>query len=78
MSEIVELAKAETFLKLGPGMWIELSGEAAAVWVACGACGVRGSLEDHSISDDGTISPSLVCPAECGWHVFARLAGWTS
>lgn len=72
-----ELVKVETFLALGPGTWVELKGDAAAVWVACAECGVRGSLEDHRIAPDGTITPSLVCPVECGWHVFARLVGWT-
>lgn len=77
MSAVVELAKAANFASLTPGTWVELTGEAAAVWVACAECGVRGSLEDHTIAPDGTVSPSLVCPGECGWHVFGRLIGWT-
>lgn len=80
MGEVVELAKVETFLALGPGTWAEIAVDAegeGVVWVACGECGVRGSLEDHTIGPDGTVRPSLVCPAECGWHIFAKLVGWT-
>ena len=28
-----------------------------------------------AVDDDGNVSPSLVCPVECGWHVFAVLKG---
>lgn len=75
--EIVELAKADNFLRLAPGTWLKTGGEGASVWVACGGCGARGMLSDHAIADDGTVSPSLVCPVECGWHVSGRLVGWT-
>ncbi len=31
----------------------------------------------HQIGPDGSVSPSIVCPyPPCGWHVFAKLAGW--
>jgi hypothetical protein len=47
------------------------------VAVACG----RGHLAFldplHQIANDGTIAPSLGCPADdCDWHVFGRLEGW--
>lgn len=33
----------------------------------------------HSISADGTLSPSWVCPFKgCTWHVFAQLVGWNA
>lgn len=36
-----------------------------------------GSLRNHSIAADGTVTPSVVChDPECGWHVWARLDGW--
>lgn len=39
------------------------------------ACRLSGKV--HSIAPDGTLSPSLVCPAEgCGFHDHVRLAGW--
>jgi hypothetical protein len=44
--------------------------------VCCGNCGRAMSVKNHSISASGVLSPSLVCPHGCGWHVFARLAGW--
>lgn len=46
--------------------------------VACGGCGRAMSVRKHTISADGSLSPSLVCPHGCGWHVFVRLVGWQS
>lgn len=32
----------------------------------------------HRVADDGTVSPSYVCPVVgCGFHEFVRLVGWT-
>lgn len=37
----------------------------------------RISKTVHSIADDGTLSPSYVCPIEgCGFHAFVRFDGW--
>jgi hypothetical protein len=36
-----------------------------------------GSLDDHEIADDGTVSPSVVCPhVGCGFHDNIKLADW--
>jgi hypothetical protein len=36
-----------------------------------------GSLDDHEISSDGTVSPSVVCQkAGCNFHEFIMLKGW--
>lgn len=38
-----------------------------------------GTLSDHDIAEDGSVSPSVVCPYEnCGFHEFIRLEGWQS
>lgn len=45
----------------------------------CPQCGKEMSLSliVHTISAEGTIIPSLVCPhAPCTWHVWARLDPW--
>lgn len=35
------------------------------------------TLLDHTIADDGTVSPSVVCPyMGCIFHEFAKLEGW--
>lgn len=47
----------------------------ALVILRCGECGKTSTLR-HSIADDGTVSPSLVCPHGCGWHVWGCLEGW--
>lgn len=74
--DVVRIPKAANFASLTPGTWVKLTGPDGAVWVACGECGVRGSLEDHTIAPDGVVRPSLVCPVNCGWHVNGWLAGW--
>lgn len=39
------------------------------------ADGTRG----HDIAEDGTVTPSVVCPhAPCTWHVFVRLGDWAT
>lgn len=41
--------------------------------------GHPGSLFDHSISEDGTVTPSVVCPEDgCTFHEHIRLVGWIS
>lgn len=46
----------------------------ATVW--CPACGLRIGIT-HEISDDGTLSPSLVCPHDgCDFHEWVQLTGW--
>lgn len=50
------------------------SGDKAIVW--CPKCDLRAGL-DHDISDDGTVTPSLVCPHDgCDFHEWVQLAGW--
>lgn len=46
--------------------------------VICCPAGHLGSLVSHTIADDGTLNPSLVCGREgCGFHEWGRLEGWT-
>jgi hypothetical protein len=42
----------------------------------CGGCDRLMCLPNHTISDEGRISPSVVCPHGCGWHVFLLLKDW--
>lgn len=47
----------------------------------CSECEKPMSLANHKIADDGTVTPSVVCPQEnvecprCGFHEFVRLNG---
>jgi hypothetical protein len=44
----------------------------------CGGCGKHaGHLGDHTISENGEVNPSLLCPL-CEWHVWGILEGWGS
>jgi len=45
------------------------------LWIRCGGCGITASL-DHDVAPTGEVSPSLVCPEGCGWHVWATLEGF--
>jgi len=48
---------------------------------SCPRCGARGGLghgTNHTIADDGSVSPSVVCDdAACGYHDFIKLDGWS-
>lgn len=36
------------------------------------------ALEKHAIAEDGTVTPSVVCPIEgCGFHEWVKLEGWS-
>jgi predicted RNA-binding Zn-ribbon protein involved in translation (DUF1610 family) len=62
-----------------PGTWKGLlTPEGRKASFTCPKCGQLGSLADHNIAPDGTVSPSVVCPtAGCDFHEFIRLEGWT-
>ena len=52
----------------------------------CPKCGNAAALDGHTIAEDGTVSPSVVCPFKvktkenleepCGFHDHVRLSGW--
>ncbi|HYE72624.1 MAG TPA: hypothetical protein VEF04_04800 [Blastocatellia bacterium] len=44
----------------------------------CPTCGkqVAISAKTHSIADDGTVTPSMICPHDCSFHEYIRLAEW--
>jgi len=61
-----------------PGTWkgLKLQGGQRSATVTCPVCGQTCTLIDHQIDPDGTVSPSLVCPYDCGFHEFIKLEGW--
>jgi DNA-directed RNA polymerase subunit RPC12/RpoP len=46
--------------------------------MTCPTCGHMFSLLNHSIAADGSVTPSVVCPWSCGFHVFVRLNEWSA
>lgn len=66
--------------------WVHGPTQARGAVVICPQCTHGMSLggespfgSRHTIAEDGTVSPSLVCPHEgCSWHVFVRLIGWST
>ena len=74
MTSLIDIRKAESYEAFTPGTWFRQAG--VAPMICCGFCGTRTSLAEHTIAADGTVQPSLVCPTDCGWQVFARLVGW--
>lgn len=65
--------------RLGPGSWRDMFAERRMAIVACPKCGQTYSLRGHTIADDGTVSPSLVCPAKaCDFHEHVRLMDWAA
>lgn len=65
----VDLARAPSWTGVvGP------SGRTAHV--KCGK-GHIASLAEHTIAEDGTVTPSVVCPwGGCDYHEFIQLIGW--
>lgn len=61
-----------------PAEWrptIEVGGKRSAS-IICPLCTQRSYL-DHDIAADGTVTPSIVCPAEgCTFHVMGKLLDW--
>ncbi len=54
----------------------QISGGRRQVITRC-ANGHIGSLDDHTIADDGTVSPSVVCQRQgCNFHEFIKLEDW--
>ena len=41
---------------------------------ACPDCDVVAKLSDHTIAENGEVSPSVVC--DCGFHRFITLQDW--
>lgn len=62
---------------MAPGMYRlrHVHGGQPQIIVSCGYCGAEGILH-HQVSKDGTVSPAITCPRECGWHVWATLDRW--
>lgn len=41
-------------------------------------CGKCMGLDNHTVSDDGTVNPSLHHDEpDCGWHVWGKLLDWS-
>jgi hypothetical protein len=65
----------------GKGEWSpSLDRGRRSALIGCPSCGCFGSLGNHQIAADGTVSPSLVCPWEpengCKFHDNGKLVGW--
>lgn len=63
-----------------PGTWKGLkTRQGRKASFVCPECGQLGALVDHDIGDDGTVTPSVVCPhLGCAFHEFIKLDGWNS
>lgn len=52
------------------GKYIQMGG--GEVMICCPGCGKSAYL-DHEISEGGKVSPSVVCPDNCGFHEYVEL-----
>ena len=47
------------------------------VIIGCPGCGRRGDLDDHTVDENGIVSPSVVCPHKgCTFHDYVALKDW--
>lgn len=65
----------------GKGRWKRLISDGkVTACITCPKCGNFGSLAEHAIAADGTVTPSLVCPwvaeTKCDFHDMGTLVGW--
>jgi hypothetical protein len=45
----------------------------------CPSCGLMGVLTEHEIGDRGSVTPSVVCPADdCDFHDYICLEDWAA
>lgn len=60
--------------------WAPLKvGDTHTAWLACPKCGQRGTLEDHEIAADGSVTPSVMCNDGCDYHESGLLlVGWVA
>lgn len=73
---MIELPKSDEMGK--KGTWKEKRAvDSRFVFLSCPGCGQTASMSDHSIADDGTVTPSVVCPFECGFHDYVKLLDWS-
>lgn len=56
--------------------WLYLPGCCTAA-LRCPGCGRLFCLAGHRIDERGQVSPSVVCPHGCGFHVMMKLEGWS-
>ena len=69
--------KAPMIGQKGPWWCVIHEPEGTKGAVVCCPCGQKAYLSDHTIADDGTVSPSLACPADgCDFHENVKLEGW--
>jgi len=65
--------------KIKPDTWkktVDSDTGKKTVWFRC-PNGHMGTLDDHIISYDGTVTPSVVCPEEgCKFHENIKLDAW--
>jgi len=65
--------------KLTPCSWQGGQTPTGKTALFCCPNGHIGSLSDHDIAADGTVSPSVVCSKEgCNFHEFIQLVDWAS
>jgi len=61
------------------GTWepITRADGSCSAMVGCGECGKNQNLTGHTITADGSVTPSLQCSfPPCPWHVYVKLEGW--
>ena len=76
----ISKAKIDDVWLSEPGAWRRsvCEGGKISATVSCPDCGRSCSLSSHEIAQDGTVTPSLVCPLDdCDFHKFAKLEDWT-
>ena len=74
---VLEKGTGSVIHNITPLTWrpVRTGGPATASLVCSN--GHDGLIDEHEIAEDGTVTPSVVCPHEgCGFHEYVQLNGW--
>lgn len=74
---MIEIKEGEPFKKKGVWRGTKMRDGRRSALMSCPKCGQTCSLSHHKIQDNGEVQPSVVCPMDCGFHEYVKLAGWS-
>lgn len=78
---MIKLSRSDDFVPNTWRQWIDRDFknkvDVTTACVTCPNCGNAMSLKEHTIAENGIVSPSLICPTEnCSFHEFVHLEDW--
>ena len=79
MAEHVAVPKITSLMDLEDRGWTMMTDTDTGKvepYLRCPGCGILAAMTRHDIAADGAVTPSILCPESCGYHVHGKLDGW--